>query len=218
MGRPVKLALVFLGLCLAACKTQPPAAPAPGASSAAAPGGETAPSVDPALAAFLAPREGEIPLRAPRLSEDEDAALASCESGRSAKLDTRCKELAVEDLRVGFAQEMERGAREHLVLLARALSAADRACGRGAPNPPAEDAAFGFDAPEWSCVASALTADERQRLTGTFGHVYSFVVDEKLGAYEVVARGPSSELVLRGRLGEEPDPKAVLRRPITTGK
>src|SRR5690606_22140494 len=113
-------------------------------------------------------------LRAPRLLDDEDAALASCESGRAAKHDARCKELAVEDLRVGFAQEMERGARGHLLALARALSAADRACGRGAPNPPSESAAFGFDAPGWSCVSAALTEEERQRLTGTFGHVYLF--------------------------------------------
>jgi hypothetical protein len=196
----MKLCLFSLALALGACASAPPPAPSP------------RPVPDAEQIAFLTPRDGEEALRAPRLSADDTDALARCENGRGAKVDARCKELAVEDLRVGHAQEMERGAREHVVLLARALSGAQIACGTGPVNPPTSEGPFVFDGPGWSCVAAALGPDERQRLTGTFGHAYSFVVDERLSTYEVVARGPSSELVLRGRLGEEPDARAMLRR------
>lgn len=135
-----------------------------------------------------------------------------------------CADLRAQDFARFEARTTDVRARLHMFRLARGIAEAGRTCTRAVvwskpicPEHPALD--VDKDS-AWACVAKHLTAADKESL-GIPAYAYSYSVDARLGVFEIVARGcvadgTTTELVMRGRLGEKTGDLVIYRRKPST--
>lgn len=135
-----------------------------------------------------------------------------------------CADLRAQDFARFEARTTDVRARLHMFRLARGVAEAGQTCTRAVvwskpicPEHPALD--VDKDS-AWACVAKHLTAADKESL-GVPAYAYSYSVDARLGVFEIVARGcvadgTTTELVMRGRLGEKTDDLVIYRRKPST--
>lgn len=142
----------------------------------------------------------------------------------------RCLDLALGKQTSGAAQIKDGSAQLEMRAIAKALAKSPDACGAGAPNPAAKMGAcmmgietILWDREGWSCVSKQLSDQDKSVFGFKASYVYSFTTDATLGTWEVVGQGCSmmlgsgggfaeTELVMRGRSGEDVDKTIIYRR------